>query len=55
MADHSGYQTINLSVTYTNIGEDVIRTQLIDSCAFTCVPRLDLDFIASQFDSTELN
>jgi hypothetical protein len=44
MADHLGHKIINLGVA-----------KLSNSSAITCVPRLDLDHFASQYDSPRLN
>ncbi len=44
MTDHLGLKTINLVVA-----------KLGNSSAITCVPRLDLDYFVSQYDSPKFN
>jgi len=59
MDEHLVSKIINLCVAYMDVGEGREQERklckLSNSGAITCVPRLDLDYFASQSDSPRLN
>ena len=56
MADHFGHKIINLSVA--KLGNSLAKAGPMSEAialGLTCVPRLDLEYFVSQYDSPRLN